>query len=125
MKKDKFSIRSRFLSFKFAIKGLTSLFKNEHNARVHLIAAIVAISLGIILNISTLEWSILIIVIGIVFLSELLNTAIETLSDFVQPEQDEKIRIIKDYSAAAVLVSAIISLTAGAIIFIPKIFSLC
>ena len=121
MKTDKFSLKSRLLSFKFAIQGLKSLLKNEHNSRVHLVAMIVAMSLGAILNISTIEWLILIIVIGIVFLSELFNSAIETIADFVQPERDEKIRIVKDYSAAAVLISAVISLIAGGIIFIPKI----
>ena len=125
MKTDKFSIKSRLLSFKFAIKGLKSLIKNEHNARVHLVAAIVAIILGIILKISASEWSVLIVVIGVVFLSELFNSSIETIADFVQPDWDEKIRIVKDYSAAAVLVSAVISLIAGGIIFIPKIFALC
>ena len=123
MKTDKFSIKSRLLSFKFAIKGLKSLIKNEHNARVHLVAAIVAIILGIILKISASEWSVLIVVIGVVFLSELFNSSIETIADFVQPEWDDKIRIVKDYSAAAVIISAIISLIVGGIIFIPKIFA--
>lgn len=124
MKTDKFSLKSRLLSFKFAINGLKSLIKNEHNARVHLIAAIVAIGLGIVFNISTIEWLTLIVVIGIVFLSELFNSSIESIADFVQPEWDEKIRTVKDYSAAAVLISAVISLVAGRIIFIPKLFAL-
>jgi diacylglycerol kinase (ATP) len=124
MKRDKFSFKSRLGSFKFALKGLVLLLKNEHNARIHLVSAIVAIITGIILNVNTFEWSLLVIIIGIVFLTELLNTSIETLADIVQPEWNEKIRMAKDYSAAAVLISAIISIIVGGFIFIPKIFNL-
>ena len=98
--------------------------KNEHNARIHLVLAIVAITTGMLLNINAFEWSLIVIVIGIVFLTELLNTSIETLADIVQPEWNEKIRMAKDYSAAAVLISAIISIIVGGIIFIPKILNL-
>ena len=124
MKTDKFSFTSRLLSFKFAYNGLAALLKNEHNARVHLLAAIIAITCGIVLNINALEWSLLIIVIGSIFITELLNTSLETLADFVQPEWNEKIRMAKDYSAAAVLISAILSVIVGGLIFIPKILVL-
>lgn len=124
MNSDKFSLKSRLYSFKFAFNGLWSLLKNEHNSRIHLLAAVVAITLGIIFNIDRYEWSLLIIVIGIVFLTELLNSAIETLADFVDPEWNERIKKAKDYSAAAVLISAIISIVAGGLIFIPKILNL-
>ena len=124
MKTDKFSFTARLSSFKFAFNGLTALLKNEHNARVHLLAAIIAITCGIVLNINALEWSLLIIVIGSIFITELLNTSLETLADLIQPEWNEKIRMAKDYSAAAVLISAIISVIVGGLIFIPKILNL-
>jgi diacylglycerol kinase len=63
----------------------------------------------------------LIIVIGIVFLTELLNSSVETLADFVDPQWNEQIRKAKDYAAAAVLISAIIAVVVGGFIFIPKI----
>lgn len=122
MDSDKFSFKSRFRSFRFAFRGLWLLLKNEHNSRIHLLAAIVAITLGIILKISLSEWSLLIIVIGIVFLTELLNSSLETLADFVNPEWNEQIRKAKDYAAAAVLISAIIAVVVGGLIFLPKIF---
>ena len=92
--------------------------------RIHLIAAIISITTGIILNINAFEWSLLVIVIGIVFITEILNTSLETLADFVQPEWNERIRIAKDYSAAAVMISAMISVVVGGLIFIPKILDL-
>jgi diacylglycerol kinase (ATP) len=124
MSRNKFSIKSRLGSFKFAFRGLVILIKNEHNARIHLFAAFVAITAGIFLRINTLEWAFIIIVIGLVFLTELINSSLESLSDLVKPEPNESIRNAKDYAAAAVLISAIISLAAGALIFIPRILNL-
>lgn len=122
MNSNKFSLKSRLGSFKFAFRGLWSLLKNEHNSRIHLIAAIIAICAGVILKISIIEWSILILVIGIVFLTELLNSSLENLADVIDPKWNEHIKKAKDYAAAAVLISAIIALIAGGLIFIPKIF---
>ena len=123
MSSNKFSLKSRLESFKFAFNGIWLLLNNEHNSRIHLLASLLAITLGFVLNINLLEWSLLIIVIGIVFLTELLNTALETLADIIEPEKNEKIRKTKDYAAAAVLISAIISLLVGGLIFIPKILN--
>lgn len=124
MKTDKFSIKSRFGSFRFAFRGLASLFKNEHNARIHLIAAIVVVTAGIILRINLLEWCLLSVVIGLVFLTELFNTSLEVLGDVVDPERNDRIRDVKDYAAGAVLISAIISVITGGFIFLPKLISL-
>jgi diacylglycerol kinase len=122
MHSDKFSMRSRIESFKYAFNGLRLLLKNEHNSRIHLLAALVALSMGIILKINLPEWCLIIIVVGIVFLTELLNSSLETLADIVKPERNELIRRVKDYAAAAVFISAIISVIVGGLIFIPKIF---
>jgi len=117
----KFSLKSRIGSFRFALNGLESLLKYEHNSRLHLIAAILVIIAAILFKVSLSEWSLLFIVMGIVFLTELLNSAIETFSDLIEPDYNEAIRRAKDYSAAAVLISAIIALVTGCLIFIPKI----
>jgi diacylglycerol kinase len=124
MNQDKFSLKSRLGSFKFAVHGLVSLIKNEHNSRIHLIVAFAAIIIGIILNLNQYEWALLIVVIGIVFISELLNSSIESLADHINPEWNELIRRAKDYSAAAVLISAVIAIVVGALIFLPRIIAL-
>jgi diacylglycerol kinase len=66
----------------------------------------------------------LIIVIGAVFLTELLNSSIESLADLIDPEWNELIMRTKDYSAAAVLISAIVAIVVGGLIFIPKFLDL-
>ena len=124
MTKTRFSLKSRLGSFRYAFRGLRLLLRNEHNSRIHFIAAIIAIALGFLLKINLFEWSVLIIVTGTVFLTELFNSSLETLSDIVDNEYNERIRDSKDYAAAAVLVASIISILAGGIIFIPKILDL-
>jgi diacylglycerol kinase len=124
MDSNKFSLKSRFESFKFAFRGLWSLMKNEHNSRIHFLAAITAIAVGLFLKINLFEWCLLIIVIGLVFIAELLNSSLEALADVVEPEWNERIRKAKDYAAAAVLISAIISFIVGGFIFVPKILAL-
>lgn len=121
MNPDKFSFKSRLESFRFALNGLSSLVKTEHNSRIQIFAATIAIALGIILKLNKSEWALLLIVISIVFITELLNSALESLADRVDPEWNEYIRKSKDYSAAAVLISAIVSIVVGCIIFIPKL----
>jgi len=118
----KFSTKKRLRSFVFACNGIKNLVKNEHNAQLHLIALFAAVVLGVLFNISPTEWIAIIMVSGMVIIAEILNTAIEKLSDFVEPKWNEKIGMIKDYGAAAVLISAIVSLIVGGIIFIPRVW---
>ena len=124
MAHKKFSLKSRVESFRFALNGLLLLLKNEHNSRIHILAAIIAIVMGIIMKLDHYEWSLLVIVIGAVFLTELLNSSIESLADLIDPEFNELIMRAKDYSAAAVLISAIVAIVVGGLIFIPKFLDL-
>jgi len=120
----KFSIRKRLASFKYAFSGLRSLIKHEHNFRLHLLAASLAIAMGFILGISRAEWMILIIIIAMVFITEILNSAMESLADYVSPEYSSIIKRVKDFCAAAVLLSAITSVIVGLLIFLPKVIQI-
>ena len=77
--------------------------------------------MAIVFNVSKIEMAILLLVAGFVWTAELFNTAIEKIMDFISKERHPEIKFIKDISAAAVLISAIVSLITGAIIFIPKL----
>lgn len=124
MNSDLFSVRSRLRSFKFAIRGFASLLMYEHNSRIHLIAASIVIIMGFIFKISLIEWCLLIMIIGLVFFSELINSSLEAISDVVKPEWNENIMKAKDYAAASVLVTAVISVFIGGLIFIPRLLQL-
>ena len=118
------NFNSRFKSFAYALNGLKIMLGKEPNSRIHLIAGVFVILAGIIFNINAIEWCIVLICIGIVISTELLNTSIEQISNFVSPEYNMKIKSIKDLGAAAVLITAITSLIIFLIIFIPKIIDL-
>lgn len=121
---NKFSLKKRIQSFSFAFNGIKNLIIKEHNARVHIVAIVCVIGLGLYFNLKVTEWIVICIAAGLVFISEIFNTAIERLADIVEPKINQKIGLIKDYCAGAVLISAIISLIVGGFIFIPKITDL-
>ena len=110
-------------SFKWAGQGLRYCILNEKNFQVHCVLAVLAIGFSILFNISTMEWMLVIGCISAVLAFEMLNTAIEQLCNIAKPAIDPTIKIIKDVSAGAVLIVAMMSLACGAIIFVPKIFA--
>lgn len=107
-------------SFKYAIEGFISSFRTERNMKIHILAMIVVIILGLYLKLSMIEWCIIAFAITLVIGAELFNTAIETIVDMVSPEKNPKAKLAKDISAAAVLVLATGAAIVGVIIFIPK-----
>ncbi|MDR3007476.1 MAG: diacylglycerol kinase family protein [Sphingobacterium sp.] len=123
MAKNNFSLLARLKSFRYAYNGVKIAWQEEHNFRVHCFAAAVALLLSYVLRISTYEWLAIIFSIGFVFVCELLNTALENLSDFVCPENNPNIKRIKDIAAAAVMISSLTALLIGLIIFMPKLIS--
>lgn len=121
LKKSKFSISQRVKSFGYAFEGFKVLLTFEHNARVHLFFTLLAITLGFVLQISAVEWALIVFAIGFVFVAETFNTCVEELCNFICPQQDLRIKKIKDLAALAVLLSALSALVIGVLIFLPKI----
>ncbi|MEQ1732505.1 MAG: diacylglycerol kinase family protein [Bacteroidia bacterium] len=123
MNNKSFNVSKRIKSFGYAFNGLRVLITQEHNARIHLLAATIVVILGIVLHVSLIEWAILMLCIGVVIALEIVNTAIEQIANFICPEHNPKIKIIKDLAAAAVLVGAISASVIGLLIFVPKIMA--
>lgn len=123
--KSKFSLQTRLRSFKYAINGLKLFYKNEPHAWVHSILTLIVILFGFIFQINSTEWMIILICIGAVFSAEFINSAIEKLSDHVEPNIHPNIKAVKDTAAGAVLFMAIISAIIALIIFTPKIIQCC
>lgn len=108
-------------SFSYAGQGLWHCIKKEKNFQLHCIAAVITVLAGFILKITAVEWMIIIICITMVIALEMINTAIEHCCNILQPDFHPMVKIIKDVSAAAVLITAAMAAICGAIIFIPKI----
>ena len=121
MKGETFSLSARLNSFRFAIKGVITFFQQEHNAWIHLVATLAVLLGSVYFSITGFELIALIIVTGLVWIAEMFNTVIEHIMDLISPEYHQKVAFIKDLSAAAVLVSAILAAVTGLIVFLPKI----
>ena len=119
---EKFSFMLRLKSFSYAWCGIKSMLHTEHNSRIHFAFTVAALAMGFIFKLSMMEFSVLTVVIAMVWIAELFNTCIEKLIDFVSTEKHPQIKLVKDMAAAAVMLSSISALAVGAIIFIPKIF---
>jgi diacylglycerol kinase (ATP) len=118
----RFSWKARFTSFVYAWAGIISFFRTEHNARIHLGATILVAILSFWLKINKTETVAVIFSIAFVWVTEMLNTAIEKAMDFISKERHPQIKHIKDMAAGAVLVAAVVSVVIGGIVFLPKLF---
>lgn len=121
MNKKKFSFRDRLKSFRYAITGIFTLVRNEHNARIHLFVTFAVLIAGILCKLSREEWIAIVMAIGFVFSAEAFNSSIEYLSDKTSPEHHPLIKKVKDIAAAGVLFSALAAAIVGLLIFLPKI----
>jgi diacylglycerol kinase (ATP) len=119
-KPKKFSLHSRFKSFSYAFSGVRLFFRTEHNAWIHALAALAAIIISFLVGVSTAEAIAIVFAIALVWITEMLNTAIEKIMDHLSPAEHPDVKIIKDVSAAAVLTAAVAAVIVALIIFIPK-----
>ena len=104
-----------------AVDGIQYVISHERNFRIETIFAILVTIASFIFKVSLIEWSILILVIGIILALEMINTAIERCVDLVTKEYKELAKIAKDVAAGSVLVMSMFSVILGIIIFLPKI----
>lgn len=117
-------LRARWRSFLFAFRGIKLLLLREPHMKIHFFATLLVIAAGLMIRLSSTEWAIIFIAIGIVCIAEALNTAVEHLCNLYSTEIDERIRVIKDISAGAVLIAAIIAVIIGCFVFVPRLFLL-
>ncbi|MDG1572815.1 diacylglycerol kinase family protein [Robiginitalea sp. M366] len=115
-------LSNRVKSVGYALRGAWLLIRTEASIQIQLGIALAVTFLGIYLDISPMEWIAQLLAIGLVMGVEGVNTAIEKLSDYVQPERDPAIGQLKDISAGAVMLCSLIAVAVGLIIYIPKIF---
>lgn len=106
----------------FALRGALLLIRTEASIKVQVGIAIIVTAAGFFYNLSATEWILQIFAIGLVMGIEGINTAVEKIADYIQPEFDEKIGFIKDISAGAVMLVSIAASIIGVIIYFPKIF---
>lgn len=112
-----------FRKFGYALRGLKTSLKEEKSLVIHCVAALLAIIVSAVLQLNPTSWAIIIVMIGLVISSELVNTAIENVVDMVAFKFNFNAKKIKDIAAAATLILAIVAIVVGLLIFVPRIVS--
>ena len=110
-------------SFGYAFKGLGRLY-GETNARIHAAVTLAVVALGITLQVTPLDWTLLAIAATGVWVAEAMNTALEALSDAAVPEHSPLIATAKDVAAGAVLLASVGALAVGALVLGPHLHAL-
>lgn len=110
-----------FRSLRHASRGFAYVFRHERNFRIHSVLAVVVLALAGYLGVSPLEFVGLILVILLVLVLEIINSAVERLVDVVSPRLRDQIRIIKDMLAGMVLLAAIGAIVIGVLILLPAV----
>lgn len=108
-------------SFRHAADGIRGASSTERNFRIELVLAAGALALSWILPLSVTERAMVFLTIGVILALELLNTAFEQLTDMLSPQFHEKVKIIKDLAAGAVLLSSFGAALVGLAIFVPHL----
>jgi diacylglycerol kinase (ATP) len=123
-KKDNTFFTGRLKSVGFALKGAYKLITTEHSIMIQSFAGVCTVIAGFYFHISHEEWLIQTLAIGLVLSVEGLNTAIEKIADFIQPNFDERIGFIKDIAAGSVFFAAMTALAIWGIIYVPRILEM-
>lgn len=112
---------SRGFGLSHALSGLIKVIREESNLQIHLIIGFLVILAGFYFHLNLLEWAIIILIIGLVLITEIINSVFERLIDYFKPGIHPQAKYIKDIAASAVLVAAIFAVIIGLLIFLPKI----
>lgn len=109
----------RFHGLIYSMKGALYLLKTEDSIKFQFVIAVGLVIAGFYIEITAIEWVFQLFSFGLVMGIEALNTAIEDVADFIHPEHNKKIGVIKDIGAGAVFFAAIFSIAIILIIYIP------
>ena len=120
MNKNKYSLKE---SFEFAFDGFRYALQTQRNLRFQLIVAVIVITTSTFLPMELIEWAIIFLLISLVIVAEILNTAIEKTIDLIVNHVDSTAKTVKDLSAAAVLFIALTAVVVGVFIYLPKLIA--
>lgn len=113
--------RTLLKSFHYALQGLIFAFRNNQNFRLHIIAGLLVVLLAVFFHVSAFEMGILGVMILLVLCTEMINTAIEEMTNLISREHSKEAKIAKDVAAGMVLLTSIGSLIVGVLVFTPYV----
>lgn len=109
-------LSKRVKSFGYAFQGIRTLVTTQPHAQLHLLASVAIVGTGLCVGLCRWEWVAILLCIGLVWMAEALNTALEFLADEVSLEQRPRIGKAKDVAAGGVLITAVISVIVATVI---------
>jgi len=116
------ALKRHHISFQHAFDGIVWAFRTQPNFRIHLVCSVLAIGLGLYLHITTVEMTIIIFTILLGLSGEMINTALESVTDLVTTEWRQQAKIAKDVSAGMMLLIALGAIIVAIFIFSPYIY---
>ena len=116
-----FTIYGRIKSVHYAIQGLATMLKSQHNAWLHALATVSVFTAGFFLGLSREQWCWIVLAIVSVWIAEALNTGLEFLADTTCPDEHPGVKKAKDVAAGAVLISAIGAVLIGILVLGPHV----
>ena len=112
-------------SFSFAGQGVWCVIRTQRNMRIHLLAALAAIAVGLALRVDAADWACILTAIGLVLTAETLNTVVEAIVDLCTDEFHPPLaKAAKDMGAGAVLISSAAAVGVGIAVFLPRLLKL-
>ena len=104
-------------SFNFAFEGIIHVLRTQRNMRIHLAVAIAVLVFGLWLGVSRLELIALLLAIAFVFITEMINSALEQAIDVATTSFDPLAKLAKDIAAGAVLIATVNAVAIGYLVF--------
>lgn len=115
------TIRKHHISFQNAFSGIRWAFRTQPNFRVHVTLSLAAIFLGIYLRITSIEMTIIVFTIVLGLTAEMINTALESMTDLITTEWRQQAKIAKDVSAGMMLIAAAGAVIIAILVFGPRL----
>ena len=117
-------MRERAKAFTFALKGLATLWREEPTTRFHAVTSVLTLAAALVLGLARWEWALIVLMIGLVWFAEAVNTAIERLADAVTLEHHPLIGKAKDVASTSVFLASLTAAAIGAVVFVPHLVEL-
>lgn len=114
-------LRRHHISFKNAFSGLWWAITTQPNFRVHIALSIIALFLCWFFRVSPIEGTIIVFTVVLGLSAELVNTALEAMTDLITSQWRKEAKIAKDVAAGMMLTVAFGALIVAALILGPKL----
>lgn len=98
------------------------MLKSERNFQLEVFALLINLFLIIYFKLNSTDAVLIILVCFFVLITETFNTAIEKICDFIEPNFNKKIGLIKDIAAGAVILATLLSILVGILVYSKYIF---